>query len=112
MTEQSTTSNGRQNTLVLAVDNDHSPQCGVPPAIVHRAGDGNYVGFFANSYGEQWVVEIDRQTKTGILRGGDIGWDTAIEIADGQVHGDLILGQDEKQWLAACWRAAMAGRPA
>ena len=72
-------------------------------------GDGaapaHYHGYFENAYGEQWTVEIGREAKTGVLRGGDVGWE-AIVIRDNQIASDVILGDDEFAWLSVCWLAA------
>ena len=51
------------------------------------------------------MLVVDREVKTGVLRGGDIGWETEISVVDGEAI-DLVLGEDERQWLEACWRAA------
>lgn len=91
--------------IVLTVENAHVASCGRPPNIRHSSYDNAYVGYFANRYGEQWVLVVDREAKTGVLRGGDAGWDTEISVTDGQV-GDLVLGEEERQWFDACWRAA------
>jgi len=91
--------------IVLTVENAHLASCGTPPDIRHNSSDNTYGGFFANRYGEQWVLVVDREAKAGVLRGGDVGWDTEIAVVDGQA-GDLVLGEEERQWLDACWRAA------
>jgi len=93
------------SNMVLTVENAHVASCGRPPGIRHGPSDGTYVGYFANRFGEQWVLVVDRESKTGVLRGGDIGWETEISVANGQA-GDLVLGKEERQWLDACWRAA------
>jgi hypothetical protein len=51
-----------------------------------------------------------QEAKTGLLRGGDIGWATEVQIAEGKITGDVILGDDERRWLEACWLAA-CGQP-
>ncbi len=73
-----------ESRIVLTVENAHVPECGRPPDLWHRPTDEGYVGFFANRFGEQWVVIIDPSTKTGTLRGGDIGWERKVQIADGR----------------------------
>jgi hypothetical protein len=93
-------------TLVIAIRNAHVPDCGRPPAIDADPADGLYRGYFQNGFGEQWVVEIDCESKTGVLRGGDIGWDREVSICDNRVDDDLVLGRDEWAWLAVCWKAA------
>lgn len=92
--------------LVFSVANSHVDECGSPPAV-HDPGSGeDYIGYFRNRFGEQWVVKIDPNTKTGILRGGDIGWEREIELNVENMTGGVILGKDESQWLTACWMAA------
>jgi hypothetical protein len=66
-----------------------------------------YIGYFENSFGEQWIFTFDRESKRAELRGGDIGWNTTHEVLDGQAKG-LALGADELAWLSACWKAAAA----
>lgn len=92
--------------LVFSVSNSHVAECGLPPAIHDNGSDGDYVGYFRNRYGEQWVVRIDPRTQSGVLRGGDVGWEREIELGAANMTGDIILGKDERQWLAACWMAA------
>ncbi len=94
------------NDIVFIAKNAHCADSGTPPALVKEADSDAYVGYFENEHGEQWLVEIDRQNKSGTLRGGDIGWERQIEIVDGQVDPDLIIGRDEFNWLTACWSAA------
>lgn len=83
--------------------NQHSENCGKPPAVTNASGK-KYHGYFENRHGEQWVFVYDRDTKTGELRGGDIGWDTVVLVKDG--HVDVTLGKAEATWLQACWAAA------
>ena len=98
------------NDLVFSATNVHSSGCGTPPMIFDDGTNPNYHGYFANRHGEQWLVTIDREAKAGVLRGGDIGWDEEIRIEDASIGGDLILGDDERSWLNACWLAA-CGEP-
>ena len=88
---------------LLTIRNHHNPSCGDPP-IVNGNDPNIYIGYFENPFGEQWVFTYDRETKRGLLRGGDAGWNTAIEVEDGKP--DVVLGPEESQWLEACWRAA------
>ena len=92
---------------LLEIENIHSEECGQPPTLRKTAGDGKYLGYFQNSYDEQWVIEIDRQNKTGILRAGDVAWEP-IRIVDDRITGDVVIGEDEYAWASTCWRAATA----
>ena len=96
--------------LVFAAVNHHVADCGTPPEIRDDGSSPTYFGYFVNQYGEQWVVSIDRTNKTGLLRGGDIGWATEVRLVEGKIDGDWILARDELQWLDACWQAA-CGEP-
>ncbi|MCH7729155.1 MAG: hypothetical protein IH991_22140 [Planctomycetes bacterium] len=89
----------KETQLVVQIANVHE-ECGQPPALHKTAGDGKYLGYFENSFGEQWVIEIDRAAQTGILRGGDVGWDELILIADNQINSDVVLGDDEYAWAS------------
>ena len=97
--------------FVFAAVNCHVAECGTPPEIRDDGSSPMYFGYFVNQYGEQWIVAIDPKTKTGVLRGGDVGWERENPISDGQVDPDLILGVDERLWVRACWLAAV-GEPA
>jgi hypothetical protein len=93
-------------TDVFSAVNFHADGCGMPPDV-HDDGSGPmYYGYYVNRHGEQWVVAIDPAAQTGVLRGGDLGWNRAIQISEGQIDRDLLLSPEEHQWLDACWQAA------
>jgi hypothetical protein len=83
--------------------NKHTPAGSEPPAITNEV-EGQYLGYFENRHGEQWVFVYDRVAQTGELRGGDVGWETVIPVREGQAS--IILGAAEAEWLSACWKAA------
>ena len=89
---------------LLRIRNHHAVACGDPPIV---SGDDPqlYIGYFENPHGEQWIFTYSRATKDAVLRGGDVGWNTALEVVDGTVQ-DLVLGREEAAWLKACWHAA------
>jgi hypothetical protein len=89
---------------LLKIRNHHTPSCGDPP-IFDGETDNGYIGYFENRYGEQWVFTLDRSNGKAVLRGGDVGWNTAHEVVDGRV-ADLMLANEEQTWLQACWFAA------
>jgi hypothetical protein len=84
--------------------NNHSPDCGVPPAI--NNDDRNvYVGYFQNEHGEQWIFTF--KDRIGGLRGGDTSWKPLpVMGVGGGPHVDMALNEPEKLWLEACWKAA------
>jgi hypothetical protein len=94
---------------VLAIYNNHTPHCGVPP--VARNSERTYIGYYENQDGEQWVFFYNRETKSGSLYGGDIDWHNPQKVRDGIVPG-LNLRDDEAAWLKSCWNSATAKRMA
>jgi len=88
-------------TQLLTIENNHFDDCGKPPVV----SPDDYVGYFQNSFGEQWIFTFDRQTRTGTLYGGDIGWDEPCKVVGGLVM-EVFLRQPEALWLQACWIAA------
>ena len=89
---------------LLTIRNQHAATCGDPP-IFDGSAENCYVGYFENPYGEQWIFTLDRGTGKATLRGGDVGWNTKFEVANGSVAG-LNLGREEQLWLQACWASA------
>ena len=87
--------------LVFAAGNNHSADCGPPPAVQNQDPQC-YYGYFENPFG--WVFVYHRPSRRGQLRGGDVSWPETHDVVDGGV--DLMLGDAERLWLAACWKAA------
>src|SRR5512132_3964530 len=69
----------------------------VPPVFRNESAD-LYLGYFANQYGEQWILTFDRATREATLRGGDVDWRTVNVVLDGRADG-LILSSDQATWL-------------
>lgn len=67
--------NGGDNSLVFAAHNTQDERCGSPPRLRNTAKPGLYHGYFENRHGEQFVFVFDRATGTGMVSGGDLGWD-------------------------------------
>lgn len=89
---------------LLKISNHHAASCGDPP-IIDGITQNCYVGYFENPHGEQWIFTLDRKTGKATLRGGDVGWNTELDVTDGTAV-DLVLGTEEKLWLHACWSSA------
>ena len=79
----------------------------VPPPSLDAAGD--YVGYFENACGEQWVFIGDRQTGEAVIRGGDTGWPNEHKVSIRRPCPGLVLGEEEKQWVIACFMAMSNG---
>ena len=89
---------------LLTIRNHHVASCGDPQIVNGTAGD-LYVGYFENAFGEQWVFTRDRKTGIAILRGGDIGWNTKVDMTEGKAE-TLVLNASESQWLQSCLEAS------
>jgi hypothetical protein len=89
---------------LLKISNRHAVASGDPPIIVDTKPE-QYVGYFENTFGEQWIFTRDRETGMATLRGGDIGWSKEIDVTDGCI-GDLTLNAAETQWLDCCLLAS------
>ena len=94
---------------LLRIHNHHPGGCGDPP-IIHSDDPNLYIGYFENTFGEQWIFTFDRNTGRGALRGGDAGWNHVFEVEDGTVP-HLQLNAAEAVWLEACWDAATRALP-
>ena len=94
-------------STLLTVTNHHCEGCGLPPEIAHTVVDGRYVSYFENTFGEQFLLVIDRRTRRGWLYAGDLGWDSPVEIEDSRFVSPLpILSAGERGWLSACMAEA------
>jgi hypothetical protein len=63
---------------------------------------------FENSFGERWEVVIDPETRTGILRGDETGWEP-VSIRDDRIEANLGLAGEEYRCLADVWRRTTGG---
>jgi hypothetical protein len=89
---------------LLKISNHHAVASGDPP-IIEDSKPEQYIGYFENMFGEQWIFTRDRATGVASLRGGDIGWNTHVDVSDGSI-GDLKLNPSEAQWLECCFAAS------
>jgi hypothetical protein len=89
---------------LLTIRNHHALASGDPPIIEDTKSD-QYIGYFENTYGEQWVFTRDRMTGVATLRGGDIGWNQVIDVTGGS-PGNLSLNPSEARWLECCLLAS------
>ncbi len=89
---------------LLKIPNHHAATCGDPP-IVNGHESHLYIGYFENEHGEQWIFTRDRKTGLATLRGGDIGWNTAIDVTADESPG-LVMNSSELTWFRACMNAS------
>jgi hypothetical protein len=96
----------KRKSPLFTIGNHHVESCGTPPQI-----DGDvrkrYHGYFENDYGEQAIFVFDYEVQEGKLWMGDAGWEKPYLVRNGSVPG-LVLNDNERTWLFACWKAATA----
>jgi hypothetical protein len=91
---------------LLEIDNAHAADSGDPPSV----DTADYLGYFENNHGEQWVFVGDRAKGTAALWGGDAGWAKCHQITADQMAPDVVLNSEESSWLMACWAALLHRR--
>jgi hypothetical protein len=86
----------------LCVSSHHA---GLPPAIEERPG--RYLGCFENKFGEQLVFVHGAGERDAALFHGDVGWEPRCVVDASGVPdvGDLVLNEEERAFLVACWIA-------
>ena len=86
----------------LSVSNRHAAAA---PAIEERPG--RYLGYFENTFGEQFVFVHEDGELDAMVFGGDVDWEPrGVRDAGGLPDvGDLVLGEEERVFLTACWIA-------
>ena len=97
---------GVHEAELLRVGNRHvaAPRIGERP--------GRYLGYFENKFGEQLVFVHDDGELDATLLHGDVDWEPR-RVADASGlpdFGDLILGEEERAFLMACWIATASRR--
>ena len=87
---------------LLRVSNHHVTAA---PAIEERPG--RYLGYFENKFGEQLVFMHDDGELDATVFHGDVDWERRrVRDASGPPDvGDLVLGEEERAFLTACWLA-------
>jgi len=65
-----------------------------------------YVGYYDSGH-RQLVFVFERELWMAKIYLSTQPWGSHIEMRDGRLPQNVILGADEAQWLFACWQAAM-----
>jgi hypothetical protein len=95
--------------MVIGVDEDEllrvSNRHAAAPAIEERPG--RYLGYFENKFGEQLVFMHEDGELDATVFHGDVAWEPRrVTDASGLPDvGDLVLGEEERAFLSACWIA-------
>ena len=76
-------------------------------ALAIEERPGRYLGYFENRFGEQLVfVHEDGEADAAVFH-GDVGWEPrrVIDASGLPDFGDLVLNEEERAFLTACWIA-------
>ena len=75
---------------------------------------GRYLGYFENKFGEQLVFVHDDGERDAMVFLGDVDWEPRrVSDAGGLPDvGDLIVNDEERAFVAACWIATAWRREA
>ena len=92
---------GVREDELLRVSNRHA----AAPVIEERPG--RYLGYFENKFGEQLVFMLEDGERDAAVFHGDVDWEPRrVTDASGRPDvGDLVLDEEERVFLAACWIA-------
>jgi hypothetical protein len=76
-------------------------------AAVIEERPGRYLGYFENKFGEQLVFVHDDGESDAVVLLGDFGWEPCrvSDVGGLPDAGDLILNDEERAFVNACWIA-------
>jgi hypothetical protein len=73
--------------------------------------DDIYRETFKNRYGEEWIFEYNILTGKALVKGSDVEWEE-YEVVEGGQAVNLLLNDEEIQWLRQAWLHATERLPA
>ena len=92
---------------VIRLTNHHAS-----PAPVIEQRPGRYLGYFENKFGEQVVFVHEDGEPDATVFLGDVDWEPhRVSDAGGLPDaGDLVLNEEERAFVIACWIATARRR--
>lgn len=96
---------------LFAVANTHTKGSAVAEVITNQGHPDQYLGYFEDVDGNQYVFRYDKFVEKGYLRTGLTDWGTEYQVIaapgpDVHVPGFPVLTLPFRDWLKSCWRAA------
>jgi len=91
---------------LLRVSNRHAS------AAMIEERPGRYLGYFENKFGEQLVFVHEDGELDATLLHGDVDWEPrrVTDVSGLPDLGDLVLNEEERAFLIACWVATACRR--
>lgn len=95
--------------MVVGVHEDELLRVGDRHAAALRIEErpGRYLGYFENRFGEQLVFVHEDGERDATVFHGDADWEPrrVVDASGLPDVGDLILNEEERTFLVACWIA-------
>ncbi|MCC6615322.1 MAG: hypothetical protein IT320_17740 [Anaerolineae bacterium] len=92
--------------LIFQAKNNFGKERGLPPKL-DTSDESKYVAYFENENREQFIFVYEYPARTGLLWSNKISWERPLPVVNGKAS-NARLGDSEKTWLTACWKAAIA----
>ncbi len=84
---------------LLKISNHHA--LAFAPLIIEDTKPDQYIGYFENIFGEQWIFTRNLQRVWQNCAAGNFGCNREIDVTDGAC-GELTLNATEAEWLECC----------
>jgi hypothetical protein len=78
--------------------------CPKEEQVFTNDGSNRYVGFFQNDFGEALIFVQEKGQAEASLYHADMEWEP--QKINHPVDIPIILSEEERYWLAACWEAS------
>jgi hypothetical protein len=86
----------KEKGVILTIENGHIEECGSPPKLTLK--EGKWTCYFENVYGEQFIMQFDRDSNICRLWSGDVGWEEELRVEEfrGRVIVRFARSQEER----------------
>lgn len=89
---------------IFTIKNYHIEDSG---KILNLELEGKYIGYYENTYGDQFIFIGDPDSGRATVKGGDLGWENEIVLFDGMGKVDWVLSYEEILWMSHCYSTMM-----
>ncbi len=74
------------------------------PSLEVSSDDNAYTSYFEDVHGDQFILRYDWIKHEGCLWCADYSWEKPIIFIDlNSISKELVIGQEIRLWLTACW---------
>ena len=96
--------------MLFSVSNHQCKDSGPSPEV-DGDREGSLYSYHENAHQEQSIFEGNLETGEILVRMGDCGWEQRLTLKPDPLrlvdenNGTIVLNQEEKFWLQACWES-------